>query len=129
VATSKSKSAPKPASADKILVQFVNYELNEDERKRFKAWAHENAADMLSMFDRLLDDGYGFSCKWDERSECVAAFVQCRQENSPNKGWLLTGRGSTAFSAIAGALYRHYVLFEGVWPIDQNRRGVLDDEW
>jgi len=128
MARKNSKEAVKPAATNTNAVQFINYELPEEERRRFKAWAHENAGEILTLLEKLLDDGYGFSCKWDDYGNCAAAFIQCRSETSPNKGWLLTGRGSTAFSAIAGALYRHYVLFEGVWPIDQNRRGTLDDE-
>jgi len=128
VAKTSAKTPIKSSENGVRDVQFVNYELPDEERRRFKAWLHENAGEIYTFLDKLIDDGYGFSCKWDEYGDCAAAFIQCKKDGNPNKGWLLTGRGSTALSAIGGVLYRHYVLFEGVWPIEQNRRGVLDDE-
>lgn len=109
-------------------VKFVNYDLTEDEKKSFKKWAHENAAEFTGLLDKLIDDYYHLSVKWDTYNQCVSAFIICKNSKSENDGWILTGRGSTVFSAVMGALYRHYVLFESQWPTEAlSRRAVLDD--
>jgi len=107
--------------------KFVNYDLSEDDKKSFKAWAHENIDNLLDFIEKVVEAGYGVSVKWDVRGQCYASFLTCNRENDPNKGWILSGRGSTAFSAIMGALFRHLVLFDGIWPIDEAQTFPMDD--
>lgn len=107
---------------------FINYDMTDDEKKIFKAWAHENVDELKNLLDKLLDDGMNFSCKWDTFNDCVAAFILCVKDGDERKGFILTGRGSTFFGASMGVLYKHYVLLEGNWPLDTVRRNQLDDD-
>lgn len=128
MAKSAAKPNVKPTVNGNSQVQFLNYDLPDNERKAFKIWASDASLDLIGLIEKLLDDGYGLSVKWDDYNDCAGAFIQCKKPDNANFGWILTGRGKTAFSAISGVLYRHYVLFEQAWPTDNFRRQGLDDD-
>lgn len=107
---------------------FVNYELSAEERSMMKGWIYENRESLGGILDRLLDSGFSVSIKPDAAHNCVTAFLIPVGETNPYNGWLLSGRASTAISAIMGVAYRHLVLFEGTWPMDGVSRFRLDDE-
>lgn len=111
-----------------VQAQFVNFDFDKDTREQFKRWLHEHAADFTDYIERLLDDGYNLSIKFDAYNDCISAFISPQARDNPLHGWILSGRGSTAFSAAMGAMYRHYVIFDGVWPIEDIRRNGLDDD-
>lgn len=117
-----------PVANGNSPVQFINYDLTVEEKKSFKEWAIKNADEFHSMVDKLIDSGYHVSVKWDNFNGCTGAFIICKADKSPNFGFILTGRGTTHFGSVMGALYRHYVLFEEVWPVETvSRRANLDD--
>jgi len=109
-------------------VQFINYDLTPEQKTTFKAWLGENYDKAFDMIQNVVDGGYNLSVKVDEKANGYAAFLTCQSEKSPNKGWILSGRGSHPLHAILGVLYRHAVLFDGVWPVDSVKRYALDDE-
>lgn len=108
--------------------KFVNFDFDKGTKEKFKKWAHEQAEHYGDLIERLLDDGYNVSIKRDVFNDCIAAYLAPQDKSNPNYGWLLAGRGSTAFGAVMGCLYRHYVVFEGTWPVEDTRRVGLDDE-
>ena len=97
-------------------VVFINHDLDTTSKKAFKEWLLIEAEHFSQWCDKVLDDGYNFSVKYDSYGSCFACFAQPWDEESDNAGWILTGRGSTASSAIMSVFYRHYVVFDGVWP-------------
>lgn len=109
-------------------VQFVQYELSDDERKDMKRWIDENIEEFPSLTDKLLDSGFSISCKPDVAHQCIAAFLVPVGEENPYRGWILSGRASGGLKALMGVYYRHLVLFEGTWPTDGANRYRLDDE-
>lgn len=117
----------KAATAAMNQAQFVNYDLTPDDKTAFKDWFHENLADVWDFVDKLLDGGYHVSIKWDTYNSCYGAFLICKSQTSPNRGCILTGRGKTSLSALMGALYRHYVIFEEAWDTDGYTRAGTDD--
>lgn len=107
---------------------FVKYELSDGERDLMKGWVRENVEDFGSIVDKLLDSGYSISIKPDPAHNCISAFLVPVGESCPNYGWLLSGRASSAVSAVMGIAFRHLVLFEGAWPMDGASGYRLDDE-
>lgn len=107
---------------------FVNYDMSDAERRAMKGWIYENRENLGTTLDQLLDSGFSISVKPDPTHNCVTAFLIPIGEDNPYSGWLLSGRASTAISAIMGVAYRHLVLFEGTWPMDGSARYRLDDE-
>lgn len=120
------KSKPKKPTD----VQFVNYDLTVEDKKRFKEWAHENAGmPMFEMLDQIVEAGFNVSCKYSLYEGCHVCFIIATPEKEALAGWILPGRGSTAFSAMAGAIFRHFILFEGTWPIREDVRRGMDDDF
>jgi hypothetical protein len=120
----KSKEKPLP----KAGVKFINYELDRETKAAFKAWAHEKLDDFWNMAEKLCDSHYVLSVKYDEFNECLASFLTPMGAEHEHAGFILTGRGSSVVGAVMGVLYRHFVEFEGHWPIDKKLGISLDDE-
>jgi hypothetical protein len=109
-------------------VQFVNYDFTPEQKATFKLWMNDNYDKAFDMMQNVVDGGYNLSVKVDEKSHGYAAFLTCQNDKSPNKGWILSGRGSHPLNAILGVMYRHEVLFDGNWPTDSAKKYALDDE-
>jgi len=108
--------------------QFVRYELDKEQQSACKASAITEA----ELFDELLalvGDGYKFTVKWDDYSQCHASFMQLSHPVGPNANLILTGRGSTPFKALKQLLWKHSVCLDGDWSGYAERRGgdTIDD--
>lgn len=121
----KGKKTPTPKKFD---FAFIQYDFNPEEKKAFKQWAHENIDGMFDLLTTVTEQGYGVSVKHEAAQGCYACFITPKGADHKHQGWILPGRGSTVFAAMAGALYRHLVLFEDQWPMADVFRGGLDDE-
>jgi len=111
-------------------VSFVNYDLTAEDKVAFKAWAHENAGmPMFELMMNALEKGFNLSCKWSDFEGCHTAFLIATPKVKELNGWLLSGRGSTPFGAIAGCLFRHFVLFDEDWPIREDMKRARDDDF
>lgn len=129
--TSEVKNRPngkRPAKSEFQPSKFLNHTFTETDKQGFKTWAQENGNEMSSMLDKLLDDGYSLSVKFDSFSSAFAAFIQTSDASNENVGYILSGRSRSASMAIYAVLYRHYVLFEGVWPLRLANNNRMDDE-
>jgi len=109
-------------------VFFVNYDLRVEEKKILKKIMDDEPEKVFEWIEQCVADGYSITLKPDEYNDCVGCYVRHLDEKHINAGLILTGRGKTAFSAVAGALYRHGVLFEQEWPKHRDRKGETDDE-
>lgn len=109
-------------------VYFVNYDLRVDEKKALKKMIDEEPEKFFDWVEKEVDGGYSFTLKRDTYNECIGCFVRQTDEKGPNQGMILTGRSQTAFGALAGALYRHCVLFQGEWDKHRGQKGSTDDE-
>ncbi len=108
--------------------EFVNYDLTDDDKTRFKAWYSAKSFDGWALIDKLLSAGYALSIKPDDYHECVACFISPVSDKNPNYGAILTGRGRSSTMAVLGSLFRHYILFEELWPERHENRSPLDDD-
>ncbi|HET8671482.1 MAG TPA: hypothetical protein VFM05_12890, partial [Candidatus Saccharimonadales bacterium] len=62
---------------------------------------------------RILDSGYKVTLSHDDYNNADACFLIPKGDDNPNTGMILTARGSDFWKALRGALFRHFVLFEG----------------
>jgi len=108
--------------------EFINYDLTQDDKARFKEWLASKSFDAWDILDKLLEAGYSISVKPDGYHDCIAAYITPISEDNPNNGYILSGRSRSCSMAMFGALYRHLVIFESEWPTDTVRRGGLDDD-
>lgn len=124
--TSSKKSAPtQPRFND---VQFVNWSLSVDEKAACKAWNL-----VLSEFDdalaNLIESGYKTTLSYDNFRACYTASIVPTKDAKSNQGYILTGKGSTAFKALKQALYIHYHIMGEEWAAYSTAKAVeeLDD--
>lgn len=103
-------------------VEFVNYSLSSEQKKFLKAQQIDYENELLRVIERDMK----VTLSYDNFNECFACFLVPVGEN-PNKGLILSGRGSTPLKAFKQALYIDS-LFEGVWAAARPpRREELDD--
>ena len=124
--------AKKPVQSERTLEgngQFINYTFNEPEKDTFKAYRDGlDISELNERLEGLLDKRYNISLKWDTFNDCYSCYIIEPKPDGSDKPHILTGRGRTAISAIAGALFRHFDVFAGVWPIEAvPKRGTDDD--
>jgi|SRR5215467_1595750 len=124
----KSKSASTGQSfGTNLAFVFVNYDLTEGDKKSLKA-ANPSADQVLGTIVQLVKEGYKVSMSWDNRSDCVQAFLIGSSKECPNHGFILTSRAASAHKALASLLWKHTSVFEGVWHdrVDLSNR---DDDY
>lgn len=109
-------------------VDFVNYELSAEETAVYRKW-RDDVAGLIGHLDRMAQDGYKVSIKYDDYSESFACFVFA-DDAGDNAGKCLTGRGGTTYRALAEALFKHVEIFGGDWS-DTGRiiRPSDDPDW
>ena len=122
----KSDDGTEPKGSNGTL--FINYDLTDDMRKAFKVWRDKNSDAISDLLDKAIEAGYQVSIKRDAYNECIGAFLIAKDTKTQNDGYILTGRSSSVFGALCGVLYRHYVLFECLWPVHNHRSNPLDDD-
>lgn len=94
---------------------FINYELNKEEKELLKR-------DFVPKFETgtalnaLTQEGYTVTLRYDQHTKAFACWVYHMTPEHENGGLILTGRGSLANSALIEVAFKHFVLFDKVWP-------------
>lgn len=115
------KKAVKPST-----VEWVDMSLSVAESARMKEQYAEIDA-ILADIEKLLDSGYKLTLTADDYNDAFAAFIIPKGDDHVNKGKILAARGSDWAKAARGALFRHYVLFDGdAWTDHQKQ--VIDSD-
>jgi hypothetical protein len=119
------KSSP-AGNASFESAQFVNINLTKDVLQTIKSQSFTLEA-LEAGAAELMGDGYKLSLRFDVRNDCYAAWL-IAPNSGVNKGYILSGRGSTPVKAFKQLFYIHFVLLERNWVDDQGQRfDVLDD--
>lgn len=95
---------------------FVQRELTKAELARQKAW-DITPADLLDLVSKASEAGYKLSIRYDNFSHAHAAWLIAPDADDPNAGRILSGRGSTALSALKQLMFKHMVILEGDWSV------------
>lgn len=96
-------------------VEFIRCELTDAHKQDLKSRV-KAGYDGWDNLQSLIEDGYRVTVKYDTWSSSPACFIQQMAEDGDNQGCILSGRGRTVHGAILEALYKHFVVFDGVWP-------------
>lgn len=109
--------------------EFNNYELTKADVLRMKK-EFIPKLEIPSLLDKLVEDGYRVTMKWDGFGNCPACWLQPIDAKNVNYGVILTGRGKTATNALIEVSFKHYMVFEGAWPARDDKPGVTtwDDD-
>jgi len=103
-------AAKKPIK--KSTVQWVDISLSVAESKAMKDM-YADGQKLSDDLEKLIDSGYKVTLSADTYNDAFACFIIPKDESNANFGMILTARGSDIWKAARGALFRHYVLFQG----------------
>lgn len=107
-------------------VKWVDISLSVAESKAMKE-AYAQGDKLSDDLERIIDSGYKITLSADTYNECFACYIIPKDEKNPNFGMILTARGSDIWKAARGALFRHYVLFQGDKWTDHEKQ-VIDSD-
>lgn len=93
--------------------EFVRRELSAAETTAYRLWRSDAEA-VFEVLDETIEAGYKFSLRYDDYSRSPSC-ICFPPEDSDNSGLLLSGRGGSAYRALAECLYKHSVLLSGLW--------------
>lgn len=118
------KRSNKSRDKKKFDGKYIRYELSVDDKQRLREreWDSDRVFDQLHA---LVESGFKFSVGLQSDGSSYLASLYDRDEDSPTAGFTLTGRGRSFSNAVAALLYKHYDLFDGIWPT----RSETDEEW
>ena len=105
----KSSRAAKPQ-----FKGFINYSPTSDDKRGFSAY-HADSNDIIYELDNVLDDSYKLSVTVDKSNSAVVASLFDQHPTRGSGGYILSSRGSDAFTAIRRVLYLHVIVLEGEW--------------
>jgi hypothetical protein len=83
---------------------FIQYSLTDGE----KSFLKEQGVDYERLFDTmegLIENGWTFKFGYDSYNHAFQTVVAQRFPDSPQVGYMLTGRGSTSIKSLRQALY------------------------
>jgi len=108
----------KPTAGSKTArfndVKFVNWSLTSAEKTACKEWLVVDG-DVDNALLTFIEEGNKVTCSYDSFRFCFTASLIPADELSPNKGYILTGKGSTPLKAIKQALFINYRIMDGLW--------------
>lgn len=109
-------------------VMWINWSLTDKEKKALKA-TNLSLDDYEDFMVKLTESGHKVTVSHDAFNDCYSAAIVPTQENTLNKGFILTGKGSTPLKAIKQACYIHFSIFNGDWSTYSTRTGreEIDD--
>jgi len=119
--TSRNNSKPAQTERSRYVSVDLTVKQKADMKSRFPT-----SDSVFEWLFKMCEESYRFMLRWDDWNNCHACFVYPDNDEAANGGFVLVGRGSTPEGALKGALYRHYVVFEGVWG-NRDHQSV-DDE-
>lgn len=91
---------------------WVDISLSKAESEKMKALYSEGSR-LWDDLERLLDSGYKVTLTADSYNDCMACYLIPKGDEHINADLILTARGSDWTKALRGALFRHFVLFQG----------------
>jgi len=94
--------------------KFINWSLSVEDKAACKGWLLK-AQEMDDCLTALVAADFKVTVSWSEFNNCFTASIIPQGANNVNKGYILTGKGSTSLKAIKQALYIHFHIFNQDW--------------
>jgi len=104
-------------------VKWVNIDLTVAQADHMRQ-LYSDVDKLLNDWQNLIESGYKVTVSEDKWNKCFSCYVIPVGEAHPNKGHILSTRGSDFLKAVRGALFRHHVLFDCVWT--DHERATVD---
>lgn len=97
---------------------FASITLGKDDEKRFQEWLKSESISALVAAERLLSDGFKFSCSWVTGQGAFCFSIIGTDETAKHKGLVMTTWSDDLEEVICLGAYKHYAVCGGdTWPV------------
>ena len=119
-----SQPTEKPTLYSDDFVRFINFKPNDTQKELYNEWIQ--TADIWGLVDRLGDDGFKLTVKYDEVTKAFNALLMERRKAHPMQGCILSVRASEMSVSIARLVFVHTALAGKDW---ENLDVPTEDTW
>jgi len=106
---------------------FLDVELTKKQKEEVSALMVDSER-LNTMLQCCAEDGVRTTLTIDTANECYVCFLSPVSKDHAYEGYMLSARSSAALKAIAGAVYRHCVVYDRKWPTGSGKpRRPTDD--
>lgn len=117
------KRTNKKEQSEKVQwLGFSNVPLTADLKRQFQAWVVLQN-DYIEQLSGILSAGYKINLAFNAKNDAFSASLTCVDPDDENAGLTMTSLAPDADTAIALAIFKHYVVCERVWPTAENGAG------
>jgi len=99
---------------------FIHYALSDSELSEAQAFASE-VRDITLTVQQFVSEGYKFSTSFDKYGGRVQFFIPPAVPENVNAGFTLSSRAPNLTAAVGVLAFKHYSLFQEVWPLIPNQ--------
>ena len=107
---------------------WINVTPTKAEKEAWEKW-HADRKNVDNCHDELVEDGYRYTTKWDDYSQCPQVTIFAQQSDHKDYGWGLSARASSASEALSRALFIHFELLGEDWEPHKHAPRLPDDIW
>lgn len=106
---------------------WVACDLNDADKEVLKKKPY-NANEMMGGLSALVDAHYRITISFDEKADCVGAYLTAPREKASDPVKCLSARGHTLDQALISLLYKHFEKLQEDWG-GVTKGGALIDPW
>lgn len=96
-----------------FTTKFAAIRLDATEKKAFKKWCEENAADGDVYYVELIRAGWKGSTRYDDENDCFVWSMTQMSERDVNHDVCVTSRSDNMYEAMMLGIYKINVMFQG----------------
>lgn len=90
--------------------EFANVKLTKPQQDEFHRWYEDNNKDIDEYVRQLVNSNHKITLSSDQSNDCVIASVTCKDELSPNYGYVLTSRSDNWLEALCLCVFKDTVV-------------------
>lgn len=96
---------------------FANITFGKEDKAEMLVWTE--TADVWTMLQELVASDYKVSFNADQRHDAFVCSMSCYDPESPNFKRTMTSRAPSVPMACAVGLYKHFVIADQDWDVDE----------
>jgi len=95
---------------------FLDVELSKKQKEEVTALANDPER-LNNMLETCAQDDVRVTLTLDKGNDCYVAFLSPVSNSHSYRGYMVSARSGSGLKAVAGAAYRHCIVYDRKWPI------------
>lgn len=95
-------------------VEFANVHLSAEDKAAFQKWWAHDEIDVTEQLSVCVSAGQKVTLSYSSEKNMYICSITCRVEGHVNENWCVTSRAGTFEQVIAVALFKYFVILDGV---------------